>query len=499
MRLTPKRLFVLLFALALFVLSVRETLDPDMWWHLRTGQVIWESGAIPQTDLFSFTVPDHLWVVQQWLTDVLMWLIYQAAGLRGLSVFFALLVMATYLLVFARCAGRPYLAAGVVLLALFAASLPIGVRPQMFNIFFFALFLFLVEGVRQGKFRARAFFWLPPLTALWANMHSGYLSGVALLGVYVFGEGLQILWPWKGEARDGATEVNPRLSLGQVGLLALMMALSMLAALLNPRGIDLVLFPLFTLSSDAIQSHIVEWFSPDFRLVYFQIFAGMMALGLLAFALSRKRPSLTDLLLFLGTAGMGLISARHIPLFTVAAASVIARALLASLEGTRLHAFFTGESSIANRQSSIANLLNGLLLLLALATAVLWTVTRLQNNDQTIASRFPVAAVDYLEESGLAEQPGYNLYEWGGYLIWRGIPVFIDGRTEVYGDAFFLYYLQASEVKENWREPLDDFDVAYVLLKRSHSLGTLLLASGEWQQAYRDDLAQILVPVDGNQ
>ncbi len=134
-----------------------------------------------------------------------------------------------------------------------------------------------------------------------------------------------------------------------------------------------------------------------------------------------------------------------------------------------------------------------MLLLVAVVAAVLWVSLRLQNNDQTIAARFPVAAVDYLEASGLAAQPGYNLYEWGGYLIWRGIPVFIDGRTEVYGDAFFLYYLQTSEVQENWREPLDDFAVAYVLLKRPHPLGTLLQASGEWQRAYNDDLAQIFV------
>ncbi len=364
-QLTSKRLFVLLFALALFVLTVRETLDPDMWWHLRTGQVIWESGAIPQTDLFSYTVTDHLWVVQQWLTDVLMWLLYQTVGLRGLSVFFALLMMTTYLLVFARCVGKPYLAAGVVLLALFAASLPIGVRPQMFNIFFLALFVFVVEGVRQGKMAPWMLFLLPPLTTLWANLHSGYLSGVLLLGIYVFGEGVERTLTHFFASDDAAPDL-PEASvptMPRLGWLAVVMVLSLLAALINPRGINLVLFPLFTLSSEAIQSHIVEWFSPDFRLVYFQIFAGMLAVGLVAFAFSRKRPSLTDILLFVGTAGMGLISARHIPLFTIVAAPIIARYLLSSLEGTRLHGFLsaeeqpeTGDRRLVNLQSPIPNL-----------------------------------------------------------------------------------------------------------------------------------------------
>jgi hypothetical protein len=130
---TIRRLFAALFFIALFVMGVRETLDADMWWHLRTGEYIVQNG-IPQQDVFSFTVPDHAWVTHEWLSQVVMWLGYEAVGFPGLIVLFALLTAVTYWLVYLVCDGRPYLAGFVVLLAAVTSAIVWGVRPQMFNL-----------------------------------------------------------------------------------------------------------------------------------------------------------------------------------------------------------------------------------------------------------------------------------------------------------------------------------------------------------------------------
>ena len=481
--LTTRRLFTTLLAIALFVMSVRETLDPDMWWHLRTGEAIWQMGAIPQFDLFSYTVPQNVWIVQQWLTDVGMWLVYELAGLAGLSLLFAAIVAVAFMLVYARCAGRPYLAALVTLVAYFTAALPLGVRPQMINILFLALFVFVVDGVRLAGWRSRAFWLLPLLTALWANMHSGYLTGIALLGAYVVGEAMQ---------RRLAQPDETTLAWPQIGQLAGVTALSLLAALINPRGLDLVLFPLGTLGSDAIQSNIVEWYSPDFHLVYFWFFGGMMALGVVSLVFSRRSVTWTDLLLFGGPAAGGLLSARHIPLFAVAAAPIIARHLLSALSQTRLYPLASGTSSQA-APTRFLQILNGVVLLLMLLVGAVWLQTRLAGNEAALARTFPIAAVDFMEEAGLADKRIYNTYEWGGYLIWRRIPVFIDGRTELYGDNFFRYYLQTTRVGEDWQQPLDEMAVDVALLRRSSALATVLQVSGDWQEVYSDDLARVFV------
>ncbi len=185
-----KRLFIYLLAVALFTMAVRETLDPDMWWHLRTGEAILQ-GGIPRQDIFSFTVPDNAWTTHEWLSQVFMWGVYRLGGFPGLILTFAGLTAVSYLLVYRAAAGRPYLAGFVVLLAATAAAIIWGVRPQIFNSLFIALFIYLIERWRAGELRQRALWWLPLLTLLWANFHSGYLLGVVYLVVYTFGEAIE--------------------------------------------------------------------------------------------------------------------------------------------------------------------------------------------------------------------------------------------------------------------------------------------------------------------
>jgi hypothetical protein len=113
-----------------------------------------------------------------------------------------------------------------------------------------------------------------------------------------------------------------------------------------------------------------------------------------------------------------------------------------------------------------------------------------QNRD--VESRhYPVAALAYLQEQGLEAARIYNSYNWGGYLTWRRIPVYIDGRADVYGDAFMEQYVRAFQVRDDWRAPLDAYDVEVVLIERDGSLAVLLDESDEWQRIYQDDLAAV--------
>lgn len=479
---TTRRLFEALFAVALLVIAVRHTVDPDLWWHLRTGQTILAHG-IPRTDVFSFTVPDHRWVTHEWLTQLFMWLVFRAGGLTALMLVFAVLIALTFWLVYRRCSGQPYLAAFVVLLAAAAAAITWGARPQMLNLLLLALFLTIVEGVRGGVLSERAFWWLPPLTVLWANLHSGYLLGIALLAGYVVGESMA---RWQAD--------GPALSRAAWRRLLLVTPLSFLAAAINPNGIHIWLYPFETLGSGAMQSYIVEWRPPDFHVPIFWPFGALLALGVLALILSPRRPGLTDLLLFGGTAGAGLLSARHIPLFALVAAPVVCRYLAASLAGTKLRRLVNPPPAPPTPRALA--LLNVLLLLLGLGAGLFWIAARVAENDEAIRDNFPVAAVDYLVSAGLEDARGYNSYEWGGYLIWRGFPVFIDGRADVYGDEFMHSYRRAYDARRDWRAPLDDFAVQFVLLQIESPLATVLEESSGWERTYEDSLAVVYERVE---
>jgi hypothetical protein len=267
-----------------------------------------------------------------------------------------------------------------------------------------------------------------------------------------------------------------------------------LAAVINPNGPELWIYPFFTLGSGAMQQYIQEWQSPNFHLNIFWPFAALLGIGVLSFIFSRKRAAWTDIILFVGTGAAGLLSARHIPLFAIVASPIIARYLLVSLAGSRLYPILSGQST--TQMTGRLQLLNWLILIIGVLVAVIWVFNKTQQNEVAIMKQFPVSAVDYLEESGLDQHRGYNSYNWGGYLIWRGIPVFVDGRADVYGDEFLHFYRQTFDLTSRWREPLNEYEVDYVLMESNHSLFSLLAASDEWKQAYSDEVAAVYIRAD---
>ena len=135
------------------------------------------------------------------------------------------------------------------------------------------------------------------------------------------------------------------------------------------------------------------------------------------------------------------------------------------------------------------------ILITAVFASLLWTTTKISENETAVDTEYPSLAVAYLQESGLADERGYNTYIWGGYLIWHDIPVFIDGRADVYGDDFMEYYMQTFNVTQSWREPLDEYAVQYVLTDKYGTLAVLLETDMGWESTYVDELAQIFIRI----
>ena len=485
-----RRLFDALFAVALFAMAVVETLDPDMWWHLRTGEYILQHG-LPRQDVFSFTVPAHAWITHEWLSQVFMWLVYEAGGFPLLIIVFAFLIALTFWFIYLVCDGRPYLAGFILLLAAIASAVVWGARPQIFNMLFTALFVFVVERYKRGQTNNRWLMWsLPIIMIIWANAHSGYLLGVVLLGTYTVGEGLQRQF---GREAD----LDRILTWPQIKQLAVITAVCFLVAALNPSGPALWIYPFETLGSPAMQAYIQEWHSPSLHNTQFWPFAAMAGLGVLCMIFSPKRPSFSELLLYFGTVAAGFLSARHIPLFAIIGAPIVAHHATVWVAASKFSALVMQPSPHEmEKPARFFVIVNWVILLTVIFGALMWTAVTIDGNQEQVDARYPVAAVDFLQESGLEDVPIYNSYNWGGYLIWRGFPVFIDGRADVYGDDFIFYYRQTLDMANTWREPLDAYDVQLVMMERGDPLNTLLLTSNEWQEIYADDVAQILTRKD---
>ena len=480
---STRRLFQLLFVVALYALTVRHTTDPDMWWHLRTGEQIMAQG-ISSHDIFSYTVSGQAWVTHEWLAQMLMQQLFVWGGLPLLILLFSGLITAAFLLIYAVCPGQPYLAAFVTLLAAAAANISWGVRPQMFTLFFMALFVFWIERYKQERLPRWAIWLLPLFMLVWANLHSGYIMGVVLLGGYAVGEGLQRWFNPEQRAIPWPAIRN----------LALVTPLCFLVAALNPSGIALWSYPFYTLGLGALQTFTQEWVSPDFHRPYFWPFLWLMALTAVAFWWSDRQATWSEMLLFGGTAVAGLTSNRHIALFAVTTAPIVARHLYyASVNQPHLHRLLQEPPGSRPAVPRSQQLLNSLLLLVMLLAAGLYVTDKLLTNETAVANTYPVAAVNVIETTILAEQRVFNSFGWGGYLIWRGLPVFIDGRADVYGHEFMLTFLRAYYGRPGWSEVLDQFAIDYVLVERHNALAILLLTNPDWQLFYEDDVARLYV------
>lgn len=479
---TLKRAFQVLLGLILGARGLSETIDPDLWWHLRTGELVWNSG-IPTHDTLSLTRQGAPWIAHEWLADLLMWLVVDSAGLGVLNLLFAAAAAVAFLLVVACSPGRPYLAGTVAVAAAVAAASSLGARPQVLNLLFLAAFVATADRVRRGVLPPPRLLLLPALTVVWVNLHSGFLLGVAVLLAFAAGEAAEILLPAR------RPDDTPAPSRRRVAWFAATAAACLVAALANPYGWQMWAFAPTTLGSAVIQNNIVEWLSPDFHEPRYWAFAALLFTGVTAWAAAPGRPPWTDVLLFLGTAAAGLVSRRHIALFAVVAVPIVSRALVAHLGDSRLfRSLHAADPRPLPRAASLVNLT----LVAVGAIAILASaVPRLAGIEARVAQQFPVAAVDYLEREGLAGGRIFNSYGWGGYLAWRGVRPFVDGRAEVYGD-FLDEYLKTFRLTADWRRPLAGHRVDAVLVERNSSLAVLLVESGEWRVTHWDDLAVVL-------
>src|SRR6266511_3707849 len=187
--LSTRRLLVFVFMASIFVLAAQPITDPDFWWHLKTGQYIFETRSIPHTDIFSSLRFGSEWITHEWLSEVFMYSVFRKAGYGGLIVVFSLVITAAFWIAYQRCrhlAGHPYVA-GLALLLGAAATLPVwGVRPQMFSLLFASIFIsFLDRYLRREEMPS--IWWLLSLMILWVNMHAGFALGLGLVFLTIAG------------------------------------------------------------------------------------------------------------------------------------------------------------------------------------------------------------------------------------------------------------------------------------------------------------------------
>jgi len=507
---------VLLGLLAFTALSVRLLGDAGIGWHIRAGQLILATHAVPEVDPFSSTMSSQPWFAWEWLYDLLVGWLDSIAGLNAVVFLAASIIALTFSWTFRLLLQRGtnfLLALSLVLLAASAAMIHFFARPHVVSWFFTVLWFWILESSGEKPSRSPHLLWfLPPLTLIWVNVHGGFLVGFVLLVIFC----LSAAWQWLTLKEDRFDDALEKIRAGKrVRDLVRVGIVSALATLANPYGWRLHLHICRYLSNRFLMDHIDEFQSPNFHGVAQKCFAVLLLLTLVALATRRgpHQTSLSDALVALFAVYSGLYASRNIPVSSLLLILVIGPRLseatqkLAESFAKRRTASQSQAApaiSFFQRMQSIELSQRGYLWPVAAVLLTCWITFHAGNLGTTPlmhahfdSKRFPASAVDYLQ-SHHAEGSVLAPDSWGGYLIYRLYPqieVAVDDRHDLYGEAFLNSYLKTTRAEPGWQDFLAQHPVQYVVIPRDSALASVLAETPNWRQIYADGLALIFVPL----
>jgi len=482
--------FVILF---LALLTGITLVDPDFFWHLRTGQYIVEARALPTGDPYSFTAYGKPWVLHEWLFEVLLYGAYAALGAFGVKLLSAGLAIATLAVSYGtarRILGNPTVSYLLALVFFLVVAFGISPRPQLATYLFFAIYLRVLIDFKHAH-TISALWLLPVLMLAWVNCHGGYVAGVALVGLFCVCE-----WIICVVGRPNDPESRRRLR-----LLTFALGVTILATLVNPYFINGWFYPFYLMSMEAVKTYINEWQSPNFHQLRPQSYLALVIATLLAAMYRIRRPDLTEVAVTTLFIAAGFIGVRHIPIAALVllpfAAESLAQTSLRDAGGPLGRALKSMERGRTKRRAMGRGqfLINWTVLVLLAVGSLLYYPLR-HADDVAVTNKYvPVKATAFIRQAGLDGRM-FNSYHFGGYLIEHLYPaqrVFIDGRVDMYGDDLLKDYMKIIWGGANWQPLFEKYRIDYLVLERRVPLRQLLLCRSDYKLVYDDANTSVLV------
>lgn len=485
--------FIYVIALLLvFIMAARTPLDGDMWWHLRSGQETISQRAPLLMDTFSYTRAGQPWINHSWLAQVGMAVLFQMIGFSGLTIGVAFLAVGSLFVALLQMEGPAILKAFLLIFAGVVSAPVWSPRPQTVSLLLVAVVGYVLY---LYKWRQVNRLWsLPLIMMVWSNLHGGYVLGFLCMGSVLAGEALNHLLGFQGD------EI---VSWKRLLVLLGWTAGSGLAVLINPNGLNIWLILFQTVKVDVLQSLIAEWASPDFHELAQQPLLWLMFSLFISVGLSDRKLDGTDLVFVTGFGMMAFIARRNFGPFALVSLPVLSRHLWSAFQHWRKRVPLPASlvTFIQSRQtkelintSKVQRAMNllviGLFGLIAVGKVIGVSHPVLMGG--YLGRVYPVQAVEWIKDN---EVQGNLLseYNWGGYLDWfyREKPVFVDGRTDLYGDEILGQWLNMMQGGEGWQADLVGWQIQAVLLQPERPLVRLLLDEG-WEVQYRDEQAILL-------
>src|SRR4030042_3062602 len=467
--------------------------DPDFFWHLKTGEWIWQHKSLPTEDPFAYTSPqthttrEHFILTSYWVSQILYHLFHLLFGMPGIVFLRFIVVGILFFFMLKRRHGDNilYLSLLLVFIIQLLDSYPIE-RPHVFSFLCFAILLYFLEGIKEdAPFTKRKgiYLFLPILMVIWANMHGGYILGQVIIILYIMIEGLKFVHPSLRPL--GKSVYKNILIIGGLGIIF---------SLVNPNTYEALTIMIkmpasLTINNLEFQSSLWRFRElNEYRIILYWF---VLLLTVTGVVINLKKIDITEIALLAGTGYFSFTTVRYIPFFIIAALPVIAR-------------YFSNEKILK---------LGRIFIFVAALYAAVFFAWKERLNIENISSNrwintyeFPVTATDFIVENNIKGNI-YNNFEWGGYLIWRLGPerkVFIDGRV-LFEDVYETSKLIDKAYADNyqglpyWRSVLNSYGVSYIIIPLVSPSGTVpellnaLLRDNDWIPVFLDKNAMIFL------
>lgn len=452
--------------------------DGDVYWHIAVGQWMFKHRAVPAGDPFSHTLPGGSWTAHEWLSELMLAAAHEWGGWT-LVVAITALSFAAAIGLLTRALLRNLEPIYALLFAALAISMTAGhvlARPHVFAMPL--LLVWTIELVRASDEQRSPPWWLLAVMALWANLHGGFTLGLALAFAFAL------------EACLGAWK-TPRFR-PTVRSWSLFCVLAVVFSMFTPQGPQGILFTWqVMMQSSYTLGWIGEWLSPNFHALQpLEIWL----LGGLALVLHQglRLPPMR-LILVLGLLHLSLKHVRNIELVGLLTPLFVAAPFAAQ---------WRVKQQAAQQVESLDRLFRKLAqpagqFALAISLVVVLAVPVWSSRARPIElpeSSVPAAAVRAVRQAGI-QGPVLNNYNWGGYLIYSGIAPFIDGRADLYGDAFLKEYVEALGLRtsDGLQKLLAKYQITWTLLEPGSAAVTLLDHLPGWQRLHADETAVVHV------
>jgi len=460
--------FVVLFSwYPLSAMHWANVSDPDIWWHMRAGEWMFQNHAIPHLDPFSVT--GGPWVAYSWTFEAFIYQVASRWDLVGIVTYTILMSLAIIGILFRSLRTLTsdfWRAAALTLITSLTFSRIFSPRPGLFTTLLFVVVLhILLSTERDGRARR---LWLLPLVMLaWANIHIQFVYGLFLIGVFAIDPLLSRIIRYKTERKIPAST------------LWLVFAASTLATLVNPYGIGIYRVISDFARQPKLYSLVIETQPMKFNHFTHYLAIGMVLLAIVMMLRAKRFRPAWIILLAWATAS-GIHAERDVWVLAIVAATVIADSLCIASGSERLGS--------RTRLFGVAGV----------AVVVLLGLTWIMPTNKELLSRvsrvFPMGSVAYIHEHKL-QGPIFNDFNWGGFLIYTlpDMPVSIDGRTNVHGQDRIENSWNTWKMGPNWQNDPNLNRANLIIGEPELPLTKALAHDSRYRVAFNDGVSVLFV------